>query len=72
MWNPLIGWQGKKNNFFIMFFCPDESYRRNKRVRLKFSITAADLRPLSDSEIPTLLDFLSDVFLPSEEHVQKF
>lgn len=66
------GRHGKKNNFFVMFICPDKSYSRIMRVRFKFSITVADLRPLSDSEVPTPLDFLSDVFLPSEEHVQNF
>ena len=62
MWSPVIGWQGKKDNFFIMFICPDKSYSRNRRVRLKFSITLADLGFLSDSEFPTLLDFLSESF----------
>lgn len=65
------GRQGKKKNFFVMFICPVKSYGRIMRVRLKFSITVADLRLLSDSEVPTPLDFLSDVFLPSEEHVKK-
>lgn len=37
-----------------MLICPDKSFTRHMRVRLKFSITVADLRPARDSVASTI------------------
>lgn len=59
----LIGWQGKRNNIFVMLICPDKSFTRNMRVRLTFRVTIADVRPLVILRFWPLLS-LADVFSP--------
>lgn len=46
IWSSLVGWQGKRNNIFVMLICPDIFFTRNMRVRLTFRVTRADVRPL--------------------------
>lgn len=46
IWSSLVGWQGKRNNIFVMLICPDIFFTRNMRGRLTFRVTRADVRPL--------------------------